>query len=495
MALRSGALALALALLAVAAAHGSKEAREESRHGQGHHKGGDHESSSRQAEDLAMGLEDVLAAGNAYVMVATAPPVPTPTLPPMPALPEPMTVAPLLAMPDPPTLAPMSWDMFDCFTGAYNWQLSWSDMQKEWCCKNKDVACETTTLRHDAFECKDDGDLDGWTDAKKVWCCKHRGFGCKHTADKSDKDESEKRSLPFDCDKARVKDWSDDKKSWCCAYTDKGCKKETKTTSKTKTTTTKTTTTSTSTTNLGCETTCKIDGKEDTCLNHIQQHSLTDFLGDADACTSAYEVILGMCSQCEVCSLHDAGCGVLEGATTTTPPPTTTTEPKGCYKTCALTGVVADCRSRVQWSAEHIYSWKPDACRKAYSLVMDQCDPCGDCVMEETGCEAVAPFGKKQELYECDDLEDASDAAKEWCCKEKQQGCSVSHKVLYRKKFDQTALRHSAVARSSGAASAFAGLGVLGFFAYLAVRARRASARASYVNVPEDVRADVPILE
>lgn len=162
---------------------------------------------------------------------------------------------------------------------------------------------------------------------------------------------------------------------------------------------------------------------------------------------------------------------------------------------------------RVSWSAEHIYFWNKTACHKAYDLVMGQCDVCGDCEKEETGCDEARPADKgKEDPYDCDAgyakwEKGWSSEKKAWCCKHKERGCKEDHKkevpeTVFRKKFDQTALRHgsaSAMQESSKATILFAAVGISGLSVTVFV-VRRVTARGSYVNVP-GLRADAPILE
>jgi len=538
MALRRGG-ALILALLAVASAHDDqKEGGHKHEH---HHKGGDGGSSEHKDRELQL-----------PTVVMT-----------VPTLPEPME-APTLAdlQPMAPMMVPtISWDRYDCFTGFDTlMQISWPGEQKEWCCEHKEIGCAETSATKETHNCEDVMEALIWSDQKRMWCCEHRELGCSDVANNEPFDCNEnlliwsyawsdlkqdwcckhagngckasttkflgvlagseswsepkgKAALPFDCaDDANLKSWSDDKKAWCCGYSGKGCEEHEHT--ETETTTTLTTTTMTTTTNLGCRTECEIDGVKDTCLNFVQQSSISDFLGEAHPCSEAYDYILAKCPACDVCTEHDAGCNVLEGPTTTTMPPTTTPEPTGCYKKCLLGGIEADCRSRIQWSAEHLYFWNQTACHKAYDLVMGQCDPCGDCVREETGCEDVrAAQGKGlEDAYDCDvgyenRARGWSAEKKEWCCKSKAVGCGESEKkveeasekaaeTVFRKKFDQTALRQSPSAASeerSMAALVCAGAGIFGLGAVSAFVARRAGARSSYRNVPEPY--EVPILE
>lgn len=459
---------------------------------------------------------------------------------------------PTLGPPQPAPQFPAmpAWDRYDCFTGVDSViQQGWSQDQKDWCCKNKEIGCESGDSEGHAqqpFECRDvmesliwpdekriwccenkelgcavknqpfDCDENfiiwefAWSDQKKGWCCKHKEKGCKSNEKflaPMKGSDSKDGTLPFDCENDSDMDyWSGDKKAWCCGYSEKGCEKFS-------TTATTTTQTTTSTTNLGCRMECEIDGVKDTCKNFIQQTSVNDFLGDSQACSSAHQLILARCPECEICSEHEAGCNVLEGPTTTTPPPTTTHEPTGCYKPCLLNGIVADCKSRVQWSAEHLYFWNQTACHKAYDQVMGECSVCGDCPSEETGCVEARPADKgKEDPYDCDAKRDESWSAgkKAWCCEHRQKGCPGSEKEESEKdeKDEKDAdfqQKYGGVPRLASLNSllmggALPGLLIIGGAVLLMMAWRVYRARSSYVNIPGQSRRDtrdidVPILE
>jgi len=80
---------------------------------------------------------------------------------------------------------------WDCKAGYSNWQLGWSPLKIDWCCKNKQVACHSTSP---PFDCKAGVThwQKGWSKKKKTWCCTYFVVGCAEDAHKNpDKDTEE----------------------------------------------------------------------------------------------------------------------------------------------------------------------------------------------------------------------------------------------------------------------------------------------------------------
>eukprot|EP00930_Biecheleria_cincta_P017678 TRINITY_DN13980_c0_g1_i1.p1 TRINITY_DN13980_c0_g1~~TRINITY_DN13980_c0_g1_i1.p1 ORF type:complete len:250 (+),score=60.21 TRINITY_DN13980_c0_g1_i1:51-752(+) len=66
---------------------------------------------------------------------------------------------------------------WDCQDGFSNWQLGWSSLKIDWCCKNKQVACHSTSA---PFDCKAGAQnwQKAWSEKKKTWCCTYFVVGC-----------------------------------------------------------------------------------------------------------------------------------------------------------------------------------------------------------------------------------------------------------------------------------------------------------------------------
>jgi beta-glucosidase len=71
---------------------------------------------------------------------------------------------------------------YDCTAGYSNWQAGWSEEKKEWCCLNKNMACQPG--RSDPYDCEAGYSnwLAGWSDGKKKWCCENKERGCVESA-------------------------------------------------------------------------------------------------------------------------------------------------------------------------------------------------------------------------------------------------------------------------------------------------------------------------
>mmetsp|Transcript_21482 Transcript_21482/g.40995 ORF Transcript_21482/g.40995 Transcript_21482/m.40995 type:complete len:554 (+) Transcript_21482:101-1762(+) len=152
--------------------------------------------------------------------------------------------------------------LHDCLAGFANWEHTWSDDKKAWCCKHggrgcpskerqpihqqnpkhakkaKRVATPTPSASagtpapsapaspaaHSTPAPSSEKDFDciaglatwkdTWSENKKAWCCLHTGRGCPKTDGK------------FDCVAGYAKwatSWSLDKKAWCCQHHKRGC--------------------------------------------------------------------------------------------------------------------------------------------------------------------------------------------------------------------------------------------------------------------------------
>mmetsp|Transcript_63698 Transcript_63698/g.136927 ORF Transcript_63698/g.136927 Transcript_63698/m.136927 type:complete len:561 (+) Transcript_63698:104-1786(+) len=65
---------------------------------------------------------------------------------------------------------------------------------------------------------------------------------------------------------------------------------------------------------------------------------------------------------------------------------TTTTTPGGCDSPCDFDEVVSPCRKRIQFSSEHEFKGRSDACVAAHRRVLSQCDSCSGCTLHAADC-------------------------------------------------------------------------------------------------------------
>jgi len=214
----------------------------------------------------------------------------------------------------------------------------------------------------------------------------------------------------------------------------------------TNTTTSASTSTSTS---AGCDVLCEVPGKTGasskrmaTCKSLIQKSAFHDFLGDVDSCPKARDLVLNQCPTCAACPLSAAGCGILEPISTAAPqirgPP--------CEQRCVFRESKAKCGSRIMWASQHSFPGKPDACNRAYSLVLEQCPICKQCTSRAAGCPHAAGDATPQhqhgdgrtnsDLFDCQRLSDFKENGQKerisWCCKHKNLGCEGNIDVLQR---------------------------------------------------------------
>lgn len=58
----------------------------------------------------------------------------------------------------------------------------------------------------------------------------------------------------------------------------------------------------------------------------------------------------------------------------------------GCQATCTLDGQSATCAERVTWSAAHTFAGSEGACQRALDVVLQDCDMCAGCSIDEVDC-------------------------------------------------------------------------------------------------------------
>jgi len=96
--------------------------------------------------------------------------------------------------------------------GYYNVEVPWSKAKREWCCKNKQLGCESV------FNCSPEDTnnaLISWSKEKAEFCCTSFHIGC---------DLSAQPRFDCDVDYARWRaSWSVAKQEWCCRHRQRGC--------------------------------------------------------------------------------------------------------------------------------------------------------------------------------------------------------------------------------------------------------------------------------
>lgn len=93
--------------------------------------------------------------------------------------------------PSPPPLTTTK-AQYDCNVGLADWQNSWDQGKREFCCENSGVGCptqtstttrtvtSTTTSGFGTYDCATglDNWQTEWGPVQKAWCCEHTGKGC-----------------------------------------------------------------------------------------------------------------------------------------------------------------------------------------------------------------------------------------------------------------------------------------------------------------------------
>jgi len=181
---------------------------------------------SREKQDYCCSMLGRGCAISTSASLVTFPPQPPPT-------PFPSTMGPTTSV----------WVDPNCAVGEQN---TWSQVKKEWCCKNHHVGCAPSVVlptlpprAADPYNCND-GFANwqaGWAVGKKAWCCRVHGKGCPNQAGGGCVTGPVVQpsfpvapglpvALPYDCDAGFanwVIGWSVAKKAWCCINAHKGC--------------------------------------------------------------------------------------------------------------------------------------------------------------------------------------------------------------------------------------------------------------------------------
>ncbi|CAK0822576.1 unnamed protein product [Prorocentrum cordatum] len=106
---------------------------------------------------------------------------------------------------------------FDCEAGYPTHVAGWSQEKRSYCCESDGIACGDHDDNQLTFRCEfgyDNGAWErGWSDRKKQWCCEHEGRGCA----------GDSEQVYFNCEVGDEKDWSARKRDWCCNNEGRGC--------------------------------------------------------------------------------------------------------------------------------------------------------------------------------------------------------------------------------------------------------------------------------
>jgi len=278
-------------------------------------------------------------------------------------------------------------DQFNCEVKRSTWQTAWSDAKKDWCCGFTREKC--TEESDDDFDCGAGlvNWREGWSADKKAWCCEHFGRGCLSPA--------------YDCsiglDKWR-NSWSKDKKAWCCEKSDQFCVDDADDSEE------------------------KQEGKNSSDVQ--EAHNGQEAETAAKPKEATFDCAEGLsrwekgwsdekkawcCEHKKVHCSHDA-------------------KYKGCKSVCVYKGWAAICINRIKWSIEHE---APEAhkskCEWAHDKVMQECSQdCSTCDLAAAGCEAA---DSASDPYDCSVGESTwkdtwSIGKQAWCCLMHQKGCA-----------------------------------------------------------------------
>jgi len=379
-------------------------------------------------------------------------------------------------------MAELSPETYDCTDESGSW-TSWPSHKQHWCCRHHHKACPTEapaptepneshdgrasttasgswssrasllpshTLQHN---CSDDRNaLKTWSRDKRKWCCREEMIGCTacdHICDlegqqatcrrrvewlKSHKFNGEKNSCEmalgvvlrdcsvcsactfddacpaeaaeesaslmrmrassdaeeaFSCTPAVPGEedlWSPERRRWCCEHRGRGCVGALAPTATTQTATAEATTTQTTTTRT---------------------------IAEAVDCENGADVWQDTWSQSKkehCCKTANVGCS---------------DHKQDCSTICTYSGVGASCQDRVDWLVAHGMSNKAGACPVAHREVVEQCDVCKGCKVED----ACPDKAVDEDVFDCD--EDAEhwrtkwpQAKRTWCCESKGKGCA-----------------------------------------------------------------------
>eukprot|EP00405_Crypthecodinium_cohnii_P014743 CAMPEP_0206460006 /NCGR_PEP_ID=MMETSP0324_2-20121206/24509_1 /ASSEMBLY_ACC=CAM_ASM_000836 /TAXON_ID=2866 /ORGANISM="Crypthecodinium cohnii, Strain Seligo" /LENGTH=305 /DNA_ID=CAMNT_0053931655 /DNA_START=90 /DNA_END=1004 /DNA_ORIENTATION=+ len=110
---------------------------------------------------------------------------------------------------------------FDCMSGYFAWQKTWSPGQQLWCCDHYQRGCAVTTTPV-PYDCEDGYpyDVPQWETSKKAWCCEHERVACP--GDVSINPANEFHNCQEDY-QTWFTSWTSRKKAWCCQHENVAC--------------------------------------------------------------------------------------------------------------------------------------------------------------------------------------------------------------------------------------------------------------------------------
>lgn len=259
----------------------------------------------------------------------------------------------------------------------------------------------------------------GWSEEKKAYCCQTSGTGCARPTPTTQPGNPHN----FVCNagtKNWKKGWSDAKKTYCCRTAHIGCDRPTTTTHAQPAT--------------GCDTKCRVDGKDWSCKDRMQWAASHEYQGQTNACNVAYNHVIGQCPACNRCPIST----LLSSSTcqkAPAPAPSPVAPAGGCSAQCQLNGQSHSCASRIKFLADSKYGTATNKCTKAYREVLTECDMCTGCPLSDTGCQVTAatnpgppPLAATSQPFDCNAGFDNwiagwSMRKMKWCCKYHNKGC------------------------------------------------------------------------
>ncbi|CAE7229248.1 unnamed protein product [Symbiodinium natans] len=270
---------------------------------------------------------------------------------------------------------------YDCNSHFDQWYYTWSSAKKQWCCSHQDMGCAGSWHHHQHvvivhhhhskhYNCHAglSNWYHGWSHVKKSWCCDHENLGCPGMAHGHWTSHTVVHVVHgaghggYDCD-AGFSNWEH---GWSGKKKIYCCKRF----------------------NKGCQ---------PYHCHHLQEQSSMWPQEKRDYCCGHFQI----------------GCAA------------TTLSPLGCDAPCTLNGQTSTCQERMDWTMEHTFAGKGNACNLAYSAVQVQCDVCRACSIQEAGCGVQGPGS---DPYDCNAAlgnwcRAWSPEKKVWCCQNRKKGC------------------------------------------------------------------------
>lgn len=337
---------------------------------------------------------------------------------------------------------------YDCNAGLANWDRGWSDKKKAYCCKEEKKACYSCldvsgmskwSTEQKGYCCSTQnvachnctGDVRLFLGDKREWCCKNEGrcppeltlsstsstTNCPDAIDLDDpaycntpigtwpEEKREfcckhfKRGCPdkkFDCDedlKNHEWAWSEKKKEWCCNEEKKGCPPPINCHTSPTSWTLKKRHYCCTMHHIGCDLYHCRDGTSPHTWSAERQHwcCMHEDIGcpvekkplypyDCLRDVSRWRERWHHAKKEYCCKKIDIGCED-HG-----PGPEGGGSLGGCSATCNWDSQSFTCAERIKYAASHRFANQQHACVAAHHLVAGECDHCGQCTVEMSGC-------------------------------------------------------------------------------------------------------------